>query len=91
MRFRIRLGSGRSPVIALVQGGLIIPSINVLGAYFPEWMVCIVGGLVLTILIRLLLGSTRWLRALGEFNRVVFNVSLGVCLALLGWIICFRS
>ncbi|MCP3705578.1 YtcA family lipoprotein [Paraburkholderia sp. CNPSo 3274] len=31
------------------------PSLNVLGAYFPDWLFCIVAGVVLTIVIYLML------------------------------------
>ena len=30
------------------------PSIDVLGSYFPAWLICIVAGVVLTIVARLL-------------------------------------
>jgi hypothetical protein len=38
----------------LVSMAAISPSIDVLGSYFPAWLVCIVGGVVLTIITRLL-------------------------------------
>jgi hypothetical protein len=31
------------------------PSVDVLGSYFPAWMVCILAGLGLTLIVRLLL------------------------------------
>jgi len=31
------------------------PSLNVLGAYFPDWLFCIVAGVVLTVVIYLVL------------------------------------
>ncbi len=31
------------------------PTIDVLGSYFPAWMVCIVIGIVITLVVRLLL------------------------------------
>jgi hypothetical protein len=36
-------------------GGFHSPVIDVLGSYFPAWMVCIVTGLALTLIARLLL------------------------------------
>jgi hypothetical protein len=71
--------------------GLIVPSINVLGAYFPDWMFCIVGALVLVIPIHLAVASCRWYRALGRLVRLTLVPSLSLLLALLGWVFCFRS
>lgn len=31
------------------------PTVDVLGSYFPAWMVCIVAGLILTVIVRQLL------------------------------------
>ncbi|MEM5401100.1 MULTISPECIES: YtcA family lipoprotein [Paraburkholderia] len=31
------------------------PSLNVLGAYFPDWLFCIIAGVVLTVVIYLVL------------------------------------
>lgn len=76
--------TGSAPV------GLIIPSINVLGAYFPDWMFCIVGALVLTTLVRLALAPTRWYQALGRTSRLALYPSLSLILALLGWLVCFK-
>jgi hypothetical protein len=71
--------------------GLVIPSINVLGAYFPDWMFCIVGALILIIPIRLAVAPCRWYRALGRLGRLTLIPSLSLLLALLGWVICFQS
>jgi len=35
------------------------PTIDVLGSYFPAWMVCIIVGLVLTVISRLLLAACK--------------------------------
>ena len=39
----------------LMSGCANSPSISVLGAYFPDWLFCIVAAVVLTVVIRLLL------------------------------------
>jgi len=39
----------------LLAGCVQSPSMNVLGAYYPAWLFCIVGGVVITVLIRLTL------------------------------------
>jgi hypothetical protein len=54
-------------LVALVAGGLSgcawvgfhSPAIDVLGSYFPAWMVCIIAGLVLTVISRLLLAAFK--------------------------------
>jgi hypothetical protein len=38
-----------------IAGCAVSPSINVLGAYFPDWLFCIVAGVVLTVVIHLIL------------------------------------
>ena len=41
------------------------PSIDVVGAYFPDWMFCIVAGVILTVLVDVIQGKLklgRWLR-----------------------------
>ncbi|HWT39102.1 MAG TPA: YtcA family lipoprotein [Paraburkholderia sp.] len=40
---------------AFVSGCSGSPSISVLGAYFPDWLFCIVAGVVLTVVIYLIL------------------------------------
>jgi len=35
----------------LLTGCTIAPSVNVLGAYFPDWLFCIVAGVILTAVI----------------------------------------
>lgn len=36
---------------SLLAGCTLAPSINVLGAYFPDWLFCIVAGVSLTVII----------------------------------------
>jgi hypothetical protein len=71
--------------------GLFIPSVNVFGAYFPDWMFCIVGALILIVPLHLAVAPSRWYRALGRLGRLTLLPSLSLLLALLGWVICFQS
>ena len=41
------------------------PSVNILGSFFPAWLICIVVGLVLTILTRQALVAMRISSELG--------------------------
>lgn len=43
-------------IAALLMSGCVnAPSIGVLGAYFPDWLFCIVAGVVLAVIIYLIL------------------------------------
>ena len=49
-----RQGGGRLGVAILLSlpGCGVAPSVNILGSFFPAWFICIVAGVVLTILTR---------------------------------------
>ena len=49
----------------LMSGCANSPSISVLGAYFPDWLFCIVAGVVLTIVVFLFLKRLQYDRLLG--------------------------
>ena len=38
--------------VLLVSGCHLAPSVNILGSFFPAWLICIVTGLVLTVVVR---------------------------------------
>ena len=40
------------PIILPITGCGLAPSVNILGSFFPAWLICIVIGLVITILTR---------------------------------------
>lgn len=49
----------------LLNGCTFAPSINVLGAYFPDWLFCIVAGVSLTVIVNVIqdkLNLGRWLK-----------------------------
>jgi uncharacterized membrane-anchored protein len=72
----------------LVSGCTNAPSISVLGAYFPDWLFCIVAGLVLTVVIYLILKRLRADHLLGP-SAVVYPV-LVAFLSLAVWLILFQ-
>ena len=43
------------PTILLLGGCGYSPTVDVVGSYFPAWMMCIIIGLVITLVVRLLL------------------------------------
>jgi len=43
------------PSILFLAGCAYAPTVDVLGSYFPSWMLCIILGLVSTLIVRFLL------------------------------------
>ncbi|QCP48733.1 hypothetical protein FAZ95_05735 [Trinickia violacea] len=76
-------------VTALLTGGCAnAPSISVLGAYFPDWLFCIVASVVLAVILYVVLARTRntqWLSPPG-----VVYPTLVTFLALVVWLIFFQ-
>lgn len=64
------------------------PSIGVLGAYFPDWLFCIVAGVVLTVVIYLILKRLQADNLMGP-SAVVYP-TLVAFLALAVWLMFFQ-
>jgi len=62
-RFAPTLGAGLALSFALA-GCSQAPSQNILGSYFPSWMLCALAGIGLTVVARQLLGAVGLDRAL---------------------------
>ena len=74
-------------LLGLLHGCSASPSTNVLGAYYPDWLFCIVGAVVAVVLIRLLLlhvGLNDWL-----YPPAVAYPALLAVLAFAGWLLFF--
>jgi hypothetical protein len=93
----IPLAGGRCPkraigmaviVATLLSGCVNAPSIDVLGAYFPDWLFCIVAGVVLTGVIYLIIRRLRAEHLLGP--SAVFYPTLAAFLALAVWLMLFQ-
>jgi hypothetical protein len=66
-----------------------VPSINVLGAFFPSWMLCAIVGIALTLIVRWVLIAAG---ADGELGpRVVVYPALALALGLGTWLLLFRG
>ncbi|MFM0505287.1 YtcA family lipoprotein [Paraburkholderia caffeinilytica] len=65
------------------------PSVNVLGAYFPDWLFCIVAGVVLTVVIYLVLTGLPGSRRFGP--AAVVYPTLVILLSLVVWLIFFQQ
>jgi len=93
----ISLGRGRCPgraigiaaIAALLMSGCVsAPSISVLGAYFPDWLFCIVAGAVLTVVIYVVNKHLQVAHLMGP-SAVVYPTLL-TFLALTVWLLLFQ-
>ncbi|AMM18729.1 hypothetical protein AX768_31320 (plasmid) [Burkholderia sp. PAMC 28687] len=64
------------------------PSINVLGAYFPDWMFCIAAGVLLTIAFHVL--ALRGDRARWLWPQALVYPALVTLVSLIVWLIFFQ-
>src|SRR5882762_4610856 len=55
---RLLHGATAAPVFALLSGCSSAPSRNILGSYFPSWMICALIGMGATVAVRALLAKT---------------------------------
>ncbi|RKP46358.1 YtcA family lipoprotein [Trinickia fusca] len=77
-------------VAALLTAGCAhAPSINVLGAYFPDWLFCIVAGVILTIVVYLVLARVPGGQRFGP--PALVYPALVTLLALVVWLIFFQQ
>ena len=74
--------------VALLTGCRASPQINVLGSFFPAWMLSIGIGVVGTLLLRRLFVRARLEPHLGLIPLVYF--CLWVLLTLASWLVFFR-
>jgi len=65
------------------------PTVDVLGSYFPAWIICIVTGLVLTILTRQVLIIFKLDKHL--YPAPLVYLSLLIVFTLLVWLIFFKN
>jgi hypothetical protein len=72
-------------IAAATGGNLAAPSLNILGSYFPTWMLCALGAVVATALLRQLFVLTGVDRTLPV--PVVVYLALTVACSLASWLI----
>ena len=66
-----------------------VPSVNVLGAFFPAWMLCIIAGITLALLARQLfnaIGLNSWIGP-----RAVVYPALAIGAMCATWIVFFQN
>lgn len=78
-------------ICILLGGCATTPSISVLGAYFPDWMFCIVGAIVATGLIHGLMRTGGMLVHFGPRYLPLAYAALISVLALASWLIFFKN
>jgi hypothetical protein len=64
------------------------PSIDVLGSFFPVWMVCVSAAVILSFLVRKLLVRSKLESRVGPL--ALFYPSLVILFSCLLWLISFR-
>lgn len=64
------------------------PQINIIGSFFPSWMLCVLIGIVAALLIRLLLIRTGVDPYVGP--RVLVYASAAILVSLTLWVMFFR-
>ena len=73
----------------LLAGCAHSPTLDVLGSYFPAWIVCILIGLVLTVITRQLLIGFK-LNVHLRFAGLVY-LCMTVLWTLAAWLLCFKN
>ncbi|KXU84712.1 hypothetical protein CR51_42040 [Caballeronia megalochromosomata] len=73
---------------SLLSGCAYSPSISVLGAYFPDWLFCIVAGVALTVIVYLVLRRSQASQLLWPSAVVV--PTLVTLLSLAVWLTLFQ-
>jgi len=66
-----------------------VPSVNVLGAFFPAWMLCILAGITIALLARQLFNAIRLDPWIGP--RPVVYPALAVGAMFATWIVFFQN
>jgi hypothetical protein len=87
MRRRIAIGLF-SPLLA---GCSRAPSINVLGAYFPDWMFCISAAAVLCFVLNAFARARGWLAGVPGRLLAVAYAALTALFSMVGWLIFFGT
>ena len=77
------------PALVVLPGCSAAPQINLLGSFFPAWMLCVGLGIVGTLLLRQVFVRTQLESHLGILPVVYF--SLWILLTLGSWLLFFRS
>ena len=75
--------------MTLLAGCNHVPSQNILGSYFPSWMLCAVGGITVSALVHQLLSRMKIVAFIPA--RLIVYVALAVALTFLFWLLWFGN
>ena len=75
--------------VSLLAGCDVSPSVPILGAFFPGWMLCLTGALFLTLIIRAVLGKLGRAGIAGP--PVIAYPLMTAAFTLVLWILFFRN
>lgn len=77
-----------SALVFALTGCARSPSFNVLGSYFPGWIVCMVASILITVLVRFVLNRLQWEQKVPALPLFYFSIAL--LIACLIWLIAFE-
>jgi hypothetical protein len=83
----VRCAACAAPV--LISGCRLAPSVNILGSFFPAWLISIVTGVVLTVLVRQVFVATKIAPLLRPAGLVY--PSLAALLIFAAWLVLFGN
>jgi len=77
-------------LLILLSGGCAhSPTVDVVGSYFPAWMMCIIVGLVSTLIVRLLLIGFRIYAHL-RLKPLIFSCT-AIFFTMVVWLVFFKN
>ena len=76
------------PSLLATSGCSHVPSIDILGAYFPDWMFCIVGGILMATFLSMAIPKVHGLKELRP-ESLLSHLALASIFAVLGWLVIF--
>ena len=77
-----------STLVFALTGCARSPSFNVLGSYFPGWIVCMAASILVTALVRFVLNRLQWEQKVPALPFFYFSIAL--LIACLIWLIAFE-
>ena len=89
MRKALHAFASLAATFTLCGCGERVPSVNVLGAFFPAWMLCILAGITIALLARQLFNAIRLDPWIGP--RPVVYPALAVGAMFATWIVFFQN
>jgi len=78
-----------APAICLLCTGCgRAPSVDIIGSFFPAWIICLTIAIVLACILRLILLRYQFESAIGHI--ALFYPSVVILLSCVLWLLCFR-